>query len=59
MEAQSQVVSFVIRVHTALNECQEQESQVRIKVKHVQTDEEAAYANLEEAFSYIKGVIGE
>lgn len=59
MEAQSQVVSFVIRVHTALNECQEQENQVRIKVKHVQTDEEAAYATLEEVFSYIKGVIGE
>ncbi|QOY37902.1 hypothetical protein AWH56_010220 [Anaerobacillus isosaccharinicus] len=49
----------MIRVHTALNESQEQENQVRIKVKHVQTDEEAAYANLEEAFSYIKGVIGE
>lgn len=59
MEVQSQVVSFVIRVHTALNEGQEQENHLRIKVKHVQTDEEAAYATLEEVFSYIKGVIGE
>jgi hypothetical protein len=59
MEAQSQVVSFVIRIHTAASEGQERENHLRIKVKHVQTDDEGAYATLDEVFSYIKEVIGE
>ncbi|WP_161568249.1 hypothetical protein [Anaerobacillus alkaliphilus] len=55
MECQSQVKSFVIRVHSVEND----NEQLRIKVKHVQTDEESTFITLEEAFRYLKEVVGE
>ncbi|MCT8136794.1 hypothetical protein H1D32_02880 [Anaerobacillus sp. CMMVII] len=59
MESQSQVKSFVIRVQTVEDDNQSRDQSLRIKVKHVQSDEEATYATLEEVFDYIKDVIGE
>ncbi len=55
MECQSQVKSFVLRVHSVDND----NDKLRIKVKHVQTDEENTFCSLEEAFRFLKEVVGE
>lgn len=56
---QSQIASFVVRFHLADVDRESNKKSWRIKVTHVQKDEETFFETIEEATDFMKKVVGE
>ncbi|MDQ0153818.1 hypothetical protein [Robertmurraya andreesenii] len=56
---QNQIASFIVRFHLADIDMESNRKSWRIKVTHVQKDEETLFESIEEATVFMKKVIGE
>lgn len=56
---QSQIASFVIRFHLAEVDKETNKKNWRIKVTHVQKDEETLFETIEDATHFMKKIVGE
>lgn len=56
---QNQIASFIVRFHLADIDMESNRKSWRIKVTHVQKDEETLFASIEEATVFMKKVIGD
>jgi len=56
---QKQIASFVIRFQLVDFDTKTKEKQWRIKVTHVQEDEELLFETSEEAMNFMKQVVGD
>lgn len=57
--AQSQIASFVVRFHLTDVDKESKKKNWRIKVTHVQKDEETLFETIEEATVFMKKIVGE
>lgn len=56
---QTQIASFIIRFHLAEFDKDSNRKSWRIKVTHVQEDEETLFETIEEATLFMKKIVGE
>ncbi|WML54517.1 hypothetical protein RCG17_07895 [Neobacillus sp. PS3-12] len=49
-----QIASFVVRFQLAGDQCEKEKKQWRIKVTHVQKDQEQLFESIEAAMAYMK-----